>query len=393
LALEKKFLLQYLGVLKKYAPGAKIIIGGPYATIHYEDALLNNPIDCAVIGEGENVILQLITRFIENKDIRDIKGIAYRNGESIVINQREEYIESLDSIPFPDYRLIDIKQYWGYHQQMNIILAEKKYAPIITSRACPYQCIYCHNMFGKRVRKRSPENVVNEIKMLYHDYDVKEFHIIDDVFNVDRSRMREILNALIASEMKIKIAFPNGLRGDILEKEDLFLLKRAGAYSITLAIETASERMQRLIKKNLNIKKVFDIIDYANEIGIITRGFFMLGFPGESVEEMHKTVAAALHSKLDFASFSSVVPFKGTELYDLAKETYKDKNIKIDDFVSYNEKSLYEEATGYKVSELQKRAYLRFYSPKRVISLFFKIPRKTYLLFQFMSLGFGVCRS
>ena len=391
LTFEKDFLAQYRDVFKHNASAARIIIGGPYASMHYAEALEADYLDCAVIGEGERVMANLIACFMDGRDLREIKGIAYRQGESTICTEREQYIEELDSIPFPDYQLLDVSHYWGYRQQMNIVLAEKKYIPIMSSRACPYKCIYCHNMFGKQVRKRSPGNFLAEIQMLYHDYGIREFHIIDDVFNIDRKRMHEILHDIIDSGMKIKMAFPNGLRGDILEEADILLLKKAGAYSITLAIETASDRVQKIIKKNLNIQKTVHNIAYANKIGLITRGFFMLGFPGETIDEMQQTVNLALKSKLDFASFSAVVPFKGTALYDLALQCYK--TFPVDAFVSYNEKSLYEAATGYSVSKLQKSAYLRFYSLKRVLPLFIKIPRKAYLLIQFLSLGLGVLKA
>jgi radical SAM superfamily enzyme YgiQ (UPF0313 family) len=388
---EKNFLGQYRDIFSKHAPSAKIIIGGPYASTNGDEALMHDYLDCAVIGEGERVMANLIACYLENKDILKVNGIAYRSGESVIRTDMEQYIDDMDKLPIPDYHLLDLKRYWGYQQQMNIVLAEKKYLPIMSSRACPYRCIYCHNMFGKTVRKRSAEKFFSEIKLLYHEYGVREFHIIDDVFNIDRKRMHEILNKIIESGLKIKIAFPNGLRGDLLEEEDILLLKKAGAYSITLAIETASERMQKLLKKNLNVPKVVSNIAYANKIGLITRGFFMLGFPGESIEEMQQTVNLAFDSKLDFASFSSVVPFKGTELYELSKQYYK--NLSIDDFVSYNEKSMYEAATGFNVSKLQKHAYLKFYTFKRIIPLFFKIPRKGYLMIQFLSLGYGVLRA
>jgi len=381
LAFEESFLSECVPLIKKYTPGAKIIIGGPYATTNYEDALKSYPIDYVVIGEGERVLHNIVKCCLSGDDIRELKGVAYRDGESVQVNEREPYIEDLDSIPFPDHDLITIDNYWGYHLQMNLILADKRYVPIISSRACPYGCVYCHNIFGKKLRKRSPENFVDEISMLYHEYGAREFHIVDDIFNIDRERMHRILNLIIESNMKIKIAFPNAMRGDLLNEEDIRLLKRAGAYMITLAVETGSERMQKVIKKNLDIKKVLENISIASRLGLLTKAYFMLGFPGETVEELEKTVSVAVRSDLDMAAFFVVTPFKGTELYRMAEQVYP--NIGKDGFGSYYEKSFYESATGYNIRKLQKRAYMKFYSARRLVTLFLKSPLKSYFLFRF----------
>ncbi len=322
--------------------------------------------------------------YLQGNDIKNVKGIAYFNGESVVSNEREKFIKDLDSIPLPDYSLVNISDYWGYHSQMNTLLAEKTYAPIMSSRACPYKCIYCHSIFGKIFRKRSPENFIAEMKMLYYEYGVREFHIIDDVFNIDRKRMTIILNMIIDSGMKIRIAFPNALRGDRLTRESILLLKKAGAYMLTFAFETASQRIQKLIRKNLDIEKVVSNVEYASEIGLLTKGYFMLGFPGETVDEIKETVNLAIRSKLDMANFFVVVPFEKTGLSDLAKSMYDDyrKNTYVD---YHSDKSFYEEVTGYDITKLQKKAYFRFYNIKRLLILFFKIPRKIYYFYRFFA--------
>jgi radical SAM superfamily enzyme YgiQ (UPF0313 family) len=246
-------------------------------------------------------------------------------------------------------------------------------------------------MFGKKLRKRSPAHVLAEIRLLYNRYAVREFHIIDDVFNLDRPRMHAILNGIIESGMSIKLAFPNGLRGDVLEHDDILLLKRAGAYMLTLAIETGSRRMQNVIRKHLDIDKVLANITFADKQGLITRGFFMLGFPGETVDELKLTVKTALSSRLNMASFFVVVPFENTELFTMAKPCLDviDKDL----LCSYQAAtSFYEKATGYKVTRLQKLAYLRFYTPYRLARVIRRLPRKTYQLEKWFRFAFDLLR-
>ena len=391
LAFEHQFLIDHIGFIRQYAPNAQILIGGPYATSNYSKALYENDIDYAVIGEGEAVLLNFIKAFPEQGKIRRIKGIAFKENGNVKCNEKEDYIENLDTIPMPDYSLVDFRDYWKNRFQFNGILARKKHTSVISSRACPYRCIYCHDIFGKRFRTRSARHFVDEIKVLYHTHGIQEFHIIDDVFNLNRERMHEILNLIVNSDMQLKIAFPNGVRGDILEKEDILLLKQAGTYMITFAIETGSERVQTLIKKNINIPKILDNINYAHQIGLITRGFFMLGFPDETIDEMKLTVKTAVDSKLNMASFFIVVPFKNTELYDIARNKLSNTN---EEFLSayISSESFYEKVTGYNVSRLQKFAYLRFYSPIRLLKLFMIIPKKGHQVTKWMSFAYNLLR-
>jgi radical SAM superfamily enzyme YgiQ (UPF0313 family) len=377
--------------IKSLAPSALILIGGPYATSNAESVLMENPIDAAVIGEGERTLLNLVKARIGGEDIRTVRGIAYREGDAVVFTEPEPFIDNLDTIPIPDYTLIDFKDYWGNRLQFNGILAEPRHASVVSTRACPYRCVYCHSMFGKKLRKRSPAHVLAEIRLLYDRYAVREFHIIDDVFNLDRPRMHAILNGIITSGMTIKLAFPNGLRGDVLEHEDILLLKRAGAYMLTLAIETGSRRMQNVIRKHLDIDKVLANITFADKQGLITRGFFMLGFPGETLDELKLTVKTALNSRLNMASFFVVVPFENTELFTMAKPCLDviDKDL----LCSYQTAtSFYEKATGYKVTRLQKLAYLRFYTPYRLARVIRRLPRKTYQLEKWFRFAFDLLR-
>ena len=378
LAFNHLFVKRYIKLIKQLAPEAKIVIGGPDATYSYKDFLNAYPeIDMAVLGEGERVFSNLAKVLMAGGDVGVVRGIAFRSAGGLTVTEQEDFIQDLNGLPFPDYGLIEFERYWGesLHSQMNGVLAHKQYTHIISSRACPFNCIYCHNIFGKKVRKRSPENFVNEIQWLYETYGVREFHIVDDIFNVDRTRMHTILNMIIDRGLKIKIAFPNALRADMLEHEDLALLKKAGAYMVTFAIETASPRLQKIIHKNLNIDKVTDNINYAVSIGLIVKGFFMLGFPGETPEEIRQTIRFAVKSKLHLAHFFTVTPFPGTALRKLAKETYpewKDEAL----YHYWPDKPFYQQATGYNLNRVQKMAYLRFYVSPRMIRTFHKMPLK-----------------
>ena len=299
MSFERDFLDEYLPAIKSLAPEAVIVIGGPYTTSDYMDALERFPVDFVVIGEGEKSFTNLIIELLNNKEWHKVKGIAFKDNDRIVVNEKEEYIQNLDDLPLPDYDLIRIADYWGFHAQMNGVLADTKYIHVMTSRACPFKCTYCHRYFGNKFRSRSPENVFAEIKLLYYHYGVREFHFIDDIFNFDRSRMHRILDYIITSGMKIYIAFPNGLRCDLLNFDDLAKLKSAGTYMMAVPIETVSSRTQKIIRKNHSLDRITKTITNCNKLGIVTRGFFMLGFPTETLADIRETISFALNSSLD----------------------------------------------------------------------------------------------
>lgn len=179
--------------------------------------------------------------------------------------------------------------------------------------------MYCHNILGKRFRARSPENVLSEIRFLYDQYGITDFQIIDDIFNFNLKRANSICDLIIKSGMKLTLSFPNGVRGDLMEGELIDKMAAAGTKFISYAIETASQRLQSLIRKNLNLEKVFNAIEYTGKRGIVTRGFFMLGFPTETEDEAIQTIEFSKASSLSGATFFTVVYFPGTELYKLAQ--------------------------------------------------------------------------
>ncbi len=190
-------------------------------------------------------------------------------------------------------------------------------------------------------------------------FGIEKFEVIDDIFNLDEERARMICEGIIKRGWKILLSFPNGLRGDRLSFETLKLMKDAGTYYISFAIESASERIQRLIKKNLDVEKTLRAIEWAVNLRIWTMGYFMLGFPTETEEEIKKTIDCARKSKLHIALFFIVTPFKGTELY----ETYiQDAYIPYSHYHYYTDHYNLSAVDGKTLRKLYKFAYWKFYS-------------------------------
>jgi radical SAM superfamily enzyme YgiQ (UPF0313 family) len=366
---------------KEAAPNSILLAGGPLASNYHNEIVREELVDFAVIGEGELTTIELLDAIYENKDLSLVRGIAYLKDKEVIATLPREFIQDLDKIPFPAWDLINLKEYskfWNWNGQ----LWEKYYAPIMTSRGCVFHCIYCHNLFGKRIRTRSIENVLAEMEMLYKTYGIREFHIIDDIFNFDLARVKEICKGIIERKMKIKISFPNGLRADNMDKETLIWLKKAGTYRINYAIETTNPRLQKFIKKNLNLEKAKKIIEETSERGIITFSYFMLGFPTETIEEMRETISFAVNSKLDAAKFFKVTVFKNTELAKLINKELYPKSLENDESNVYcNQTTNFSDLPTNILNNIILEAHWKFYTKlNRVFRIFFKYNKKFEVL-------------
>jgi len=382
---EASVLYRVSRLAKHINPDCRVIVGGPHATIQSQEILIDNNIDLVVIGEGEKTLSELINGICQNDDISLIKGIAYRTNGKVSFTEPREAIGDLDSLPFPAWDLIDIEKYSRATPNMNVLLAEKIYMPIFSSRGCPYNCIYCHNIFGKNYRERSPENILKEIITLHDQYGVKEFHFVDDCFNLNKKRVKDICNGIINEDLKIKIAFPSGLRADILDSELLAILKAAGTYLINFAVETASPRLQKLIEKNMDLEKAGAIIEESEKLGLITKCNFMLGFPTETIAEIQKTIDFAVNSPLTFASFFSVTPYPQTALSELIQKEYPGVGPADYGQHFFSPQPFYSVATGINLREIQKKAYRKFYlSNHRIEKILRLSPRKWFLARHFL---------
>jgi radical SAM superfamily enzyme YgiQ (UPF0313 family) len=224
---------------------------------------------------------------------------------------------------------------------------------------------------GKVFRKRSVESVLAEMKELRFRYGFREFEIIDDCFNLDRERMCSILIGIRDQWVDIKLHFPN-IRADLLEPQDMTLFKQAGTVSAAFAIETTSPRLQKMIHKNLNIERAVGTINASVRMGIYSMGYFMIGFPTETLAEAYDTANFADRSLLHRALFYIPVPFAGTELADMSSEFLKRKS----DIINACQMHYYDHSLNMSAMsdrDLQKvfqYAYRRFYlNPKRILRL------------------------
>ncbi len=351
-------------LVRQAAPGAKIVVGGPYASANLEKVLEDPSFDVVVVGEGEETAKELLDAFAGRRALAEVRGIIYReNGAARFTGPRPAALD-IDQYA-PAWDLLDPKSYFkrSGRNSENIIKTSHRTLAVFTSRGCPYSCIFCHNIFGKKFRARSAENVVEEIAMLKERYGVKELEILDDSFNLDQERAKAIARGLIARKLDLKIALPNGIRGDRVDGEMLDLFQAAGFYRIAFAVESASPRIQELIHKRIDLNKVKQAITETARRGMVATGYFILGFPTETEADMQMTADFAVDSDLHVASFFYLNPFPGTEVAKLAGRDLTDCTFGDYFSITVNLSAVPDEV----LHRQSKHAFRRFYlDPRRI---------------------------
>ena len=378
-------------LVKKVKPSVLTVIGGPYAHKRAVEILSSSQFDWVVGGPGDRVFPQALKRFFNNDELgTDILGLSYKEADGYIHESTsQDLIEDLDSLPMPDWSYIDFDTYSSRSTMMGMQKG-KRYALLFTSRGCPYLCNYCHDIFSKNFKFQSAERILEEIEMLYENHGVNEFQIIDDIFNLHKPRLKKVMHEVHRRwPGKIHFCFPNGVRADIMDEDVLDDLKLGGTYSLAIAVETATPRLQTLVEKHLDIDKTHWVIEQCDKRGMSTTGFFMVGFPTETVEELKATVNFALTSKLTIAAFYTVIPQPGTPLYPIAEaenaETLRQASLDDEEGkLAYRgdtgAASWYERTYDFPLSKYVARTYLRFYfAPTRMWRMARMIPKKSLI--------------
>jgi radical SAM superfamily enzyme YgiQ (UPF0313 family) len=316
LSIAKKHFKQTAEKIREIAPDSYLIAGGPYPSSSCQDILLSKMADIAVIGEGEITLVDLIDHLQKDRRLpRSLPGTALLESGTVQVNTPRSPIQDIDSISFPDYSLVDLSAYKGITNVANQDASQSTF--ICSSRGCPYECFYCHQLFGKKIRRRSPDNLLAEMREHVEQRGIRNFLFLDDVFNVPMKAAKETLRRISKELPGIHISFPNGLRADQLDKEMMDLLEEAGTVEMATAVETATPRLQKLIGKKLNLEKAKEAIESASR-RFIVRVFFMIGFPTETYEEASETIRLArslLHVVDPYLSVLRV--YEGTRLYTM----------------------------------------------------------------------------
>ncbi len=347
--------------IRKLSPATHIIFGGQHPTIMPDLAMKSECMDSICLGEGEDVWSEFLDRISAREDLSGISGLWFRRDSEVIRNPRRVTYVNVDAVPMPAYHLLEIERYFDI-DFVRFPTIDRRAIQIFTSRGCPYRCIYCHDLFGKKFRGRKPESVMEEIRFLHDTYGIREFMVEDDIFNMDIDRAKRICDLVIASGLKLGFQFGNGVRLERFDEELMRKMAQAGTHHMAIAVESASGRIQRLIRKNLKVDRTNEILDWARRYGIETLGFFMLGFPGETVAEINQTIHFARKSHFDEALFSIATPYAGTELNEMVRATGSyEGGLDIHDEWEGVVRIRTDEWDHKELRKLQKKAYLLFF--------------------------------
>jgi len=297
--------------------GLRVVLGGPHVAIIPQQSMEESEADFAVVGEGEAALLELIQDLEGGGDGEGIPGVLTRRTPQTSVRPQ---IKDLDTLPFPDWDLMCPNTYpqaphGGVAKNFPI-------APMTSSRGCPHACSFCSSpaLWQRRIRFRSPENVVDEIQYMVRRFGVREVHFEDDNMTMRREHAAGIAEGILRRGIKISWATPNGIRADRVDRELLSLMQRSGLYSVAFGIESADPEVLRRCGKKTNIEKMEQAINIASDLGIITQGFFIFGLPGETEESIERTIRFATRSKLDKAQFLLLDVMPGTRIWDEFEE-------------------------------------------------------------------------
>ena len=273
--------------------------------------------DLAVLGEGEETLVALLAALQGESDLAGVQGILYRDGETLRPTAPRPFLRELDRLPLPAWDLLE-----GFPQRYAPAPFKVRKLPaasLVSSRGCPNSCIFCdRSVFGAQCHGHSADYVVKMIRTLYRDYGVREFSFEDDTFVTFKKRLNEICAGLIAARMDI--AWTCLGRVDHITPANLALMQRAGCWQISFGIESGNQAILDTIGKGVTLEQIRRAIAATRQAGILAKGFFIVGHPGETQETLQQTIDFALELPLNDLSVTMLTPFPGTELYARAAE-------------------------------------------------------------------------
>lgn len=317
-------------------------------------------LDMIIKGEPEITALEIANALRDKIPLTKIKGISFQEGGRIIHNPDRPWLNDLNTLPIPDWSLVPYKNYI-------LPLVFKPYLYVLTSRGCPYKCTFCaqHVYYGREVRLRKPDKIVEEIKVLKNKYNIIDFMFWADTFTIDRNHTIELCDLIIKE--KLDIRWTTTTRVDLVDEELLKAMKSAGCWLIVHGIESGREEQLDRMQKNITIPDILRTITLERNLGIKVIGHFIIGYPDETEEDIEKTIEFALSLPLNFAQFYFATPFPGSELYNYCLTnnllTCNDWRAFEQDKTVIANKNISEE----RLVTLRNRAYKKFYLRPKII--------------------------
>jgi radical SAM superfamily enzyme YgiQ (UPF0313 family) len=351
-------------LVKEVSHGITVILGGPHIEIYPEESLNLPEIDFVVISEGEISFTELINCLVKKKDFSLVKGIGYKKNGSLYFTERRPMISNLDELPFP------VRQLTGYHRYYSFIGSKKIATTIMSSRGCPHRCSFCYIPYQGSLRMRSAKSVISEIEECIK-LGIKEFFFFDENFTINEKLVIDICDEIISN--RLNIIFYIRSRIDTVSEEMLKKLKKAGCQRIQFGVESGSPRILKIMNKKINLEQIEKTFEMTKKIGIPTFADFMLGYPGETEEEIELSIKFAKKIDPDFVQYGVTMFLPQTKIYEdaLKNRLLKEDYWRIFARTPNNNISYPLASSDYGRNELEKiqrKAYISFYlRPKYIL--------------------------
>jgi len=299
--------------IKEVLPSCKIVVGGWHPSYVPESMLQHPEIDYVVVGEGERAMVELATCLTkgDEKAAAQVAGVAYRH-EGKIVQNAQSFIKNLDELPFPARHLLPMHLY----EKEIPYLKAKPFTTMNIVRGCPFNCIYCETrrLWGQTCRGFSPPRVVDEIVHLKETYGIRGIYFVGDNFTINKKRTMELCELIKKS--KLDVEWVCDTRADMISRELLQAMKEAGCRTIWFGVESGSPRILEKINKGITIEQTVQAFKLCREAGIRIASSFIMGIPGETLEDIEMTYKFAKKLDPDWAQFNVYIAVPGSGLYD-----------------------------------------------------------------------------
>ena len=358
------------GRLKVALPATPIVLGGPHCAAVSDACLAENPaFDYAIYGEAENSLVPFLEMLAGRMAPEAVPGLIFRASDGAIVKNALPPLErDLERLPFPDRSKLELDKYTWSVPGKGIV----RFTTIMTSRGCPFRCIFCsaHTVFGRKVRKRPIEGVLDELQQCVERFGIRHFSFIDDTLTLDHDRVRKLCAGIL--DRRLGITWEGWTRADTVDREILSVMRSAGFTRVSFGIETADPEISKLVKKGVPLDAYQRAYAAAKAAGLETRGSIILGMPDETRETALRTILFASRLRgCDQLYINIATPYPATELFEIARSSAHGMRLLTEDFSQYRRygSAVVEvnDLSQTDLVELQRLGFLLFYlRPRRI---------------------------
>lgn len=329
------------------------VLGGAHPSAQPSESMADPAVDVVVVGEGEETFRELIQALEERTALASVAGLYLRQGEAVIPTAPRRPIDRLDDLPWPARDLLPMQLYHPSPMNYRKLPAFS----VMCGRGCPYQCTFCScsKVFPGRMRLRSPENVIAEIRMLVDRFGAREILIWDDLFGISRPwtlRFCELIAPL-------GLSWSAWMRVDTVDPDLLGIMAQTGCWHISYGVESGNQRVLDSIRKQITLEQVRSAFAWTHEAGMEARGTFIFGFPGETPATMRETIDLAIAIDADYAQFQLLTPYPGSALWETTQGERRNDNLA--QYTIWFPVYVPEGMTATQLVQTQREAYRRFY--------------------------------